>query len=113
MTECIFCIIAQGKIGTLIYEDKRVVAFNDENPQAPVHILIVPRRHIETVNDISAIDGTLLEHMIIVAIQLSRSKNIATTGYRLVMNCDRDGGQTVFHIHLHLLGGRQMNWPPG
>ena len=110
---CIFCKIAQGKIGKLIYEDKQVVAFNDLDPRAPVHILVIPRRHIETINDIIASDEALLGHIMIIAIQLACDKNIAATGYRLVINCNHSGGQAVFHIHLHLLGGRQMHWPPG
>lgn len=111
--ECTFCKIAKGELGELIYEDDQVVAFNDITPQAPTHILIIPRRHISTINDTSQTDEQLLGHVITTAIQLARDNNMADAGYRLVLNCNRGGGQVVYHIHLHLLGGRQMNWPPG
>ncbi|AKQ33762.1 histidine triad nucleotide-binding protein [Candidatus Coxiella mudrowiae] len=111
--ECTFCKIAKGELGELIYEDDQVVAFNDITPQAPTHILIIPRRHISTINDTSQADEQLLGHVITTAIQLARDNNMADAGYRLVLNCNRGGGQVVYHIHLHLLGGRQMNWPPG
>ncbi|AAO90330.1 histidine triad nucleotide-binding protein [Coxiella burnetii] len=113
MTACVFCKIAKGEIGELIYEDKQVVAFNDAAPQAPIHILVIPHRHIETINDVTPGDEDLLGHMVVVATRLAHDKNMAADGYRLVMNCNRNGGQAVFHIHLHLLGGRQMHWPPG
>ncbi|MBT8506291.1 histidine triad nucleotide-binding protein [Coxiella-like endosymbiont of Rhipicephalus sanguineus] len=111
--ECTFCKIAKGELGELIYEDDQVVAFNDITPQAPTHILIIPRHHISTINDTSQSDEQLLGHVITTAIQLARDNNMANAGYRLVLNCNRGGGQVVYHIHLHLLGGRQMNWPPG
>ncbi|MFW0043977.1 MAG: histidine triad nucleotide-binding protein [Coxiella endosymbiont of Dermacentor nuttalli] len=111
--ECIFCEIAKGKPGKLIYEDNQTVAFHDIAPQAPIHILIIPRRHIATVNDASHLDEQLLGHMIITSTQLAYSNNIADTGYRLILNCNPGGGQAVYHIHLHLLGGQQMKWPPG
>lgn len=111
--ECTFCKIAKGELGELIYEDDQVVAFNDITPQAPTHILIIPRRHISTINDTSQADEQLLGNMITTATQLARDNNMADAGYRLVLNCNRGGGQAVYHIHLHLLGGRQMNWPPG
>ena len=113
MAECIFCEIAQGEIDELIYADKKVVACNDVAPQAPVHILVISHRHIETLNDLTPANENLLGHMIYIATQLAYEKNIVMEGYRLIMNCNRGGGQTVFHIHLHLIGGRQMNWPPG
>lgn len=113
MSGCIFCKIAQGEIDELIYEDQQVVACNDITPQAPVHILVISYRHIETLNDLTSADENLLGHMVSIATQLAHEKNIVTEGYRLTMNCNRGGGQTVFHIHLHLLGGRQMHWPPG
>ena len=113
MMECTFCKIIKGNLGKLIYEDDQVVAFHDTMPQAPIHILIIPRRHIATINDTSHPDEQLLGHMITTAIQLAQNNNIVDAGYRLVLNCNRDGGQAVYHIHLHLLGGRQMNWPPG
>ncbi len=111
--ECIFCQIAHGEMGELIYEDKQVVAFNDIDPQAPQHILIIPRHHIATINDTTASHNELLGHMVQVAKNLAQKQGIAETGYRLVFNCNKGGGQAVYHIHLHLLGGRQMSWPPG
>lgn len=111
--DCIFCKIAQGEMGELIYEDKQVVAFNDIDPKAPHHILIIPREHIATINDTTASHNELLGHMVQVAKNLAQEQGIAEAGYRLVLNCNKGGGQAVYHIHLHLLGGRQMAWPPG
>lgn|SRR3990167_2994933 len=113
MKDCLFCKIADGKIGEWIYQDDQVVAFNDITPQAPHHVLIIPRRHITTLNDATANDEALLGHLILVAKKIAHEKQIADTGYRLVLNCNRNGGQTMFHVHLHLLGGRNMHWPPG
>jgi histidine triad (HIT) family protein len=96
----------------IVFEDDRVVAFRDIHPQAPVHLLVVPRREIETLNETGEDDEALLGHMVFVATRLAGEMGI-DHGYRLVMNCGPGGGQTVFHIHLHLLGGRQMHWPPG
>ena len=96
-----------------MYEEEKVVAFHDIAPKAPVHVLVIPRRHIATVNDTTEKDDELLGHMIQVAKKIAKEKEIADIGYRLLMNCNRGGGQAVYHIHLHLLGGRQMNWPPG
>lgn len=112
--DCLFCKIANGEIpATLVHEDDRVVAFRDVNPQAPVHTLVIPRRHITTLNELAAEDGALIGHMLLTAQQLAAKEGVAESGFRLVMNCNREGGQTVFHIHLHLLGGRYMHWPPG
>lgn len=111
--ECIFCKIANGEMGELIYQDDQVVAFNDNDPQAPHHVLIVPRQHISTINDTTEIDKELLGHMIQIGKGIAQERDIADHGYRLVLNCNEGGGQAVFHIHLHLLGGRQMQWPPG
>lgn len=112
--ECIFCKIINGEIpAKIIYQDEQVIAFDDLHPQAPVHKLIVPRKHIATLNDINLKDKELLGHMLYVAKQLAKQLNIAKNGYRTLLNCNIDGGQAVFHIHLHLLGGRKMNWPPG
>ncbi|QTS84093.1 histidine triad nucleotide-binding protein [Coxiella endosymbiont of Amblyomma nuttalli] len=106
---CLFCKIANGEEDVkLIYKDDQVVAFHDINPQAPVHILVMPYRHINTINDSTYHDETLLGHMIVIATQLAKENNIAENGYRLVLNCNRGGGQAVFHIHLHLMGGHQM-----
>lgn len=111
---CIFCKIAQKVIpSTIVYEDEHVVAFKDLSPQAPIHNLIIPRQHIATLNKVTVEETFLLGHMLQTAKNLASELELAENGYRLVMNCNVDGGQTVFHIHLHLLGGRQMTWPPG
>ncbi len=114
MTDCIFCKIAEGLIpSTKMYEDTEIVAFADLHPQAPLHALIVPRRHVATLNDVTAGDDHLLGAMQRVAAGLARQHGYADRGYRTVFNCNREAGQTVFHIHLHLLAGRGLNWPPG
>ncbi|WP_148340101.1 histidine triad nucleotide-binding protein [Aquicella siphonis] len=114
MNDCLFCKIAGGTIpANIIYQDDHVVAFDDINPQAPHHKIIIPRKHIPTLNDVQAEDETLVGHMAHTASILARQLNIAEPGYRLVMNCNAGAGQTVFHIHFHLLGGRRMSWPPG
>jgi len=114
MNDCIFCRIASGEIpAKIVYEDDHVVAFRDLSPQAPVHVLVIPRRHIATVNALAASDAELVGRMVLAAKQVAADEGIAEDGYRTVMNCNADGGQTVFHIHLHLLGGRRMEWPPG
>ncbi len=112
MTDCLFCKMANGEIKPdIVYEDDTVLAFRDINPQAPVHILIIPKRHIATLNDLDDVElaGTLL----LTASKIARQENLAEDGYRTVFNCNKQGGQEVYHIHLHLLGGRQMTWPPG
>lgn len=111
--DCIFCKIARGEMGELIYEDEQVIAFNDIAPQAPHHVLIVPKKHIATINDVTKADEPLLGHMIFVGKEIAKKNSLAEDGYRLVFNCNKHGGQAVYHIHLHLLGGRQMHWPPG
>ena len=114
MADCLFCKIISGEIPTdLVYEDKNKVAFRDINPQAPTHILIIPREHIETLNDINQSHGELLGAMQLTASYLAKEEEIYEEGYRTVFNCNRAAGQTVFHIHLHLLGGRSLVWPPG
>ncbi len=114
MTDCLFCKIVNGEIPTdFVYEDENVIAFRDINPQAPTHILIVPRAHIETLNDVKQSHNKLLGAMQITASQIAEKEGIHERGYRTVFNCNREAGQTVFHIHLHLLGGRRMSWPPG
>lgn len=111
---CIFCKIADKKIpAKLVYEDDKVVAFDDINPQAPTHTLIIPREHIATVNDLAPKHNELVGHMFQVAREIAKQKGIDASGYRSVFNCNRDSGQEVFHIHLHVLGGRRMSWPPG
>jgi histidine triad (HIT) family protein len=112
--ECLFCKVAKGEIpAKVIYQDDVVVAFDDINPQAPQHKLIIPRKHIATLNDLQPEDTRLVGYMVQTAAKLAEDLAIADVGYRIVMNCNPGAGQTVFHIHLHLLGGRQMTWPPG
>ena len=112
--DCLFCKIIDGSIATnIVYQDDQVIAFKDINPQAPIHILIIPRQHITTLNDLNDNHKNLLGHMMLTASKLAQNLTIADTGYRVVMNCNREGGQSVYHIHLHLLGKRQMQWPPG
>ena len=112
--DCIFCKIAAGEFNTqFVFENDELVAFRDIRPQAPVHILIIPRRHFERINQLTDSDVELVGHMVLMANQLARQENISDSGYRLVFNCGRDSGQEVEHIHLHLFGGRKMSWPPG
>lgn len=111
---CIFCeIIEKKRPARLIYEDEFVVAFEDINPQAPVHTLVVPKKHIPTILEIGEEDNSLIGHLFRTANKIAKDKGIADRGFRLVMNCNEESGQTVFHIHLHILGGRFMHWPPG
>ena len=111
---CIFCEIVQGKKpATIVHETENVIAFSDIRPQAPVHILIIPREHIPTLNDISAKHQDLIGEIFLVARHLAKELGLAEPGYRTVFNCNRDAGQVVYHIHLHLLGGRKFYWPPG
>lgn len=112
--KCIFCDIVQGKIpAEKVYEDDQVVAFKDINPQAPVHILIIPKIHLAGVKDISQEHGKLLGRIHQAAIKIARDKSIYDCGFRLVVNSGPDAGQAVDHLHYHLLGGRKMTWPPG
>lgn len=114
MENCIFCKIIKRKIpSSLVFEDEKIVAFNDINPQAPVHLLIIPKEHYASLNDLPQEKKGILSDLLLKARQIAKEKGIAQTGYRLVLNTERDSGQEVFHIHLHLLGGRRMNWPPG
>jgi histidine triad (HIT) family protein len=114
MTDCLFCKIRDGEIpAEIIYEDDDVLAFNDVNPQAPVHVLIIPKKHISTVNDISDEDNATIGKMYQAAKVIAAKHEIEDDGYRLVVNCNAMAGQTVYHVHLHLLGGRRMVWPPG
>jgi histidine triad (HIT) family protein len=110
--DCLFCKIVRGEIpAKLVYEDDDCIAFRDIDPKAPVHVLIVPRAHVASLND--ATDATLVGRLGVVAAGIARQEGIAESGYRTVFNTNRDAGQTVFHLHLHLLGGRSMAWPPG
>jgi len=114
MGDTIFGRIVRGEIPcNKVHEDDLVVAFHDVSPQAPTHVLIVPREAIESLDHLHSSHAALAGHMIVTATKLARDLGIAETGYRLVWNCGDDGGQTVFHLHLHLLGGRPMGWPPG
>jgi histidine triad (HIT) family protein len=111
---CLFCKIVAGEIpATKVYEDDQVIAFNDINPQAPVHVLVVPKRLVATLNDLTAADDDLVGAMVRTAAAIAKERGIDGPGFRTVFNCNAQAGQTVFHIHLHLLGGRQMGWPPG
>ncbi len=114
MSDCIFCKIIDKKIpARIIYEDEHALAFEDVNPQAPVHTLVIPRKHIPTLLDIKEEDNNLIGHLVKVANKIANDKGIAERGFRVVTNCNPESGQTVYHIHLHILGGRQMHWPPG
>ena len=112
--DCLFCKISAGEIpADIVYENENVVAFRDINPQAPTHVLIIPREHIATINELSADDSGVVGKLFLAAAAIARNEGIADDGYRVTMNCNAAAGQTVFHLHLHLLGGRQMTWPPG
>ena len=109
---CLFCRIARKEIpATIVFEDETVVAFRDIDAKAPTHVLVIPRAHVPSLND--AKDAALLGTLQIAASAIARAEGIAESGYRTVMNCGADAGQTVFHVHLHLLGGRKLGWPPG
>jgi histidine triad (HIT) family protein len=114
LMDCLFCKIAAGQIpAKIVYKDDVIVAFEDINPQAPHHIIIIPHKHIATLNDLNTEDNQMLGHMVQSAAKLAKQLNIAEDGYRLVINCNAGAGQSVFHIHFHLLGGRRLTWPPG
>lgn len=114
MNECLFCRIVEKKIPAKVaYEDEEVVAFHDINPQAPVHLQVIPKRHMARVSDATEADSSLLARLILTANRLARETGIQEAGYRLVFNCNAAAGQSVYHLHLHLLGGRPMRWPPG
>ena len=114
MSDCIFCKIIAGDIPSkVVYEDDHVLAFRDLNPEAPTHVLVIPKTHISTINDISESQAELVGRMYLAAKKVAEIEGIAEEGYRTVMNCNARAGQTVFHIHLHVLGGRDMRWPPG
>ena len=114
MSDCLFCKIIAKKIpAKIIHEDADTLAFEDINPQAPVHVLIIPKKHIPSALEITAEDEGLIGHLFSVAGKIAREKGIAERGFRLVVNTNADAGQEVYHIHLHVLGGRRMHWPPG
>ena len=112
MTDCLFCKMVAGDIKPdVVFEDENILAFRDINPQAPVHILIIPKRHIPTLNDMD--DPLLTGRLVEAAVNLAEQEGISEDGYRTLFNCNRNAGQAVYHLHLHLLGGRPMHWPPG
>lgn len=112
--DCLFCKIINGEIpSTKVYEDDKVYAFRDIEPQAPVHILIIPKEHIASANELTEENASVVGHIYAVAAKLAKDEGIADGGYRIVNNCGQDGGQTVGHLHFHMLGGRSLQWPPG
>lgn len=114
MSDCLFCKIVEGEIeANIVSEGDDWVAFRDINPQAPTHVLIIPRKHVATTNDLEDADDALIGTMVRAAAGIAAEEGIATSGYRLVMNCNEGAGQSVFHVHMHVLGGRGLGWPPG
>ena len=114
MTDCIFCKLARGEIPIdKVFESDTVLAFNDIDPKAPHHILIIPKKHIATLNDLDKENISIITDIFLAVKTIASQLGIADSGYRTVFNCNRDGGQEVYHLHLHLLGGRKMTWPPG
>jgi histidine triad (HIT) family protein len=114
MTDCIFCDISAGVVpARIILETESVLAFRDMNPAAPQHVLVIPRRHIATLDDAVPADRELLGDMMLAGAEVARQLGFAEKGYRTVLNCNHGGGQSVYHIHLHVLGGRNLSWPPG
>ncbi|MFB3853387.1 MAG: histidine triad nucleotide-binding protein [Vicinamibacterales bacterium] len=114
MDACVFCRIAAGQApASVVYEDEEMIAIRDVNPQAPLHLLVIPRKHVRTLNDLAEGDDLLIGRMIRRAAALAAENGAAAQGYRTVFNCERGAGQTVYHIHLHVLGGRHFGWPPG
>ena len=114
MAECIFCQIVGGAIPTTkLYEDDQVIAFDDVNPQARVHVLVIPKRHLVSLDDTQDSDSVLLGQLMVVCAKMARERDIVDGGYRVVANTGREAGQSVFHLHLHVLGGRPFTWPPG
>jgi histidine triad (HIT) family protein len=114
MADCLFCKIVNREIpASIVYEDDRLLAFNDTNPQAPTHVLVVPKRHIATLSDLAPADDAIVGEMVRRAAAIAAERGIASGGFRTVFNTNAGAGQSVFHIHLHLIGGRIMHWPPG
>ena len=112
--DCLFCKIIAGDIPSVkVYEDDKVYAFRDIEPQAPVHILIIPKEHIASANELTEENASVVGHIFSVAAKIAKEEGIADGGYRIVNNCGQDGGQTVGHLHFHMLGGRSLQWPPG
>lgn len=114
MTDCIFCKIVNGEIpSSKVYEDEYVLCFSDINPEAPVHIVMIPKKHIASLNELTKEDSQIIAHIFMVGKIIAKEKGISESGYRIINNCGEDGGQSVQHLHFHLLGGRMMKWPPG
>ena len=114
MSDCIFCKIGSGEIPSdKVLESDLLLAFKDVQPQAPSHIVIIPKKHIETINDLAETDSRLVAELFFACQRVAKDEGLAEDGYRIVINCNSDGGQSVFHIHAHVLGGRKMSWPPG
>lgn len=114
MEDCIFCKIIKGEIPSeKVYEDNQVISFKDINPEAPFHVLIIPKKHISTINELTENDEQLIGHVYTAAAKIAKQFNIDESGYRIVSNCGKDGGQTVGHVHFHFLAGRTLSWPPG
>ena len=112
--DCLFCRIVDGNLSAdIVYENDSLIAFRDINPKAPTHILLIPRSHIATMNDLEDGDKALVGELLVTAARIAADEGLADDGYRVVMNCNAAAGQSVFHIHLHLMGGRTMTWPPG
>jgi histidine triad (HIT) family protein len=112
--DCLFCKMVSGAIQPdKVYEDADVLAFRDINPKAPVHVLVVPKRHVSTLNDLSDADAALAGKLLLAGQKVAKQLGVADSGYRIVNNCNGEGGQVVWHVHMHVLGGRQMHWPPG
>lgn len=112
--DCLFCKIVNKEIpANILFEDDDVIAFEDIMPQAPVHFLVIPKKHISTLNDIEECDSSMIGKLPIIASKIALKKGVDKSGYRVVMNCNENGGQTVYHIHMHVLAGKQMTWPPG
>ncbi|MGL4452516.1 MAG: histidine triad nucleotide-binding protein [Sarcina sp.] len=114
MSDCIFCKIAAGEIPSKkIYEDDKVLAFHDIQPEAPVHFLVIPKEHIQSINEVNEENSTVIAHIFTIINKIVKELNIADTGYRVVTNCGKDGGQTVSHLHFHVMAGRELTWPAG
>ena len=114
MEKCVFCKIINGDIAAKkVYENEHIIAFNDIDPKAPVHILVIPKKHIRSINELNSSDINLAGEIILAAKKIAKDQGVDSKGFRVVFNTNDDGGQTVYHIHMHIMGGRQMQWPPG
>ncbi len=114
MDNCLFCKIINGEItAKKVYENEHIIAFNDIDPKAPIHILVIPKKHIRSINELNSSDINLAGEIILAAKKIAKDQGIDSKGFRVVFNTNDDGGQTVYHIHMHIMGGRQMQWPPG